>query len=36
MRPIYKGHGVPPEELVHTGPEDWWQDVINGLRIFKK
>ncbi|WP_157812150.1 alpha/beta hydrolase [Alteribacter populi] len=25
--PQYKGHGVPPEELVHTGPEDWWKDV---------
>ncbi|EIT87059.1 carboxylesterase [Fictibacillus macauensis ZFHKF-1] len=28
--PQYKGHGVPPEELVHTGPEDWWRDVIGG------
>ncbi|MCP8970647.1 alpha/beta hydrolase [Ectobacillus ponti] len=27
--PIYKGHGVPPEQLVHTGPEDWWQDVMD-------
>ena len=28
MPHIYKGHGVPPEELVHTGPEDWWKDVM--------
>jgi carboxylesterase len=28
--PQYKGHGVPPEELVHTGPDDWWQDVMDG------
>ncbi|OMP68241.1 alpha/beta hydrolase [Domibacillus epiphyticus] len=28
--PHYKGHAVPPEELVKTGPEDWWQDVLNG------
>lgn len=28
--PQYKGHGVPPEELVHTGPEDWWKDVMDG------
>jgi carboxylesterase len=34
--PHYKGHGVPPEELVHTGPEDWWQDVINGYEFLKE
>ncbi|MCQ6279036.1 carboxylesterase [Bacillus sp. EB600] len=34
--PHYKGHGVPPEELVHTGPEDWWKDVINGYEFLKK
>ncbi|OLN23966.1 carboxylesterase [Domibacillus antri] len=28
--PHYKGHAVPPEELVKTGPEDWWQDVLDG------
>lgn len=33
--PIYKGHGVPPEELVETGPEDWWQDVIDGYNLLK-
>ena len=33
--PHYKGHGVPPEELVHTGPEDWWQDVMNGYEHLK-
>ncbi|WP_240374453.1 alpha/beta hydrolase [Bacillus piscicola] len=25
--PIYKGHGVPPEELMKTGHQDWWEDV---------
>ncbi|WP_338449358.1 carboxylesterase [Niallia oryzisoli] len=34
--PLYKGHGVPPEELVHTGPEDWWQDVMNGYEFLKR
>ncbi|MBD7937007.1 carboxylesterase [Cytobacillus sp. Sa5YUA1] len=34
--PLYKGHGVPPEELVHTGPEDWWQDVMNGYQHLKE
>ncbi|MEM5647514.1 carboxylesterase [Bacillus cereus] len=33
--PIYKGHGVPPEELVHTGPEDWWQDVKEAYQLLK-
>lgn len=33
--PLYKGHGVPPEELVHTGPDDWWKDVLNGYEILK-
>ncbi|MGN7299511.1 alpha/beta hydrolase [Ferdinandcohnia sp. SAFN-114] len=33
--PIYKGHGVPPEELVHTGHEDWWKDVMNGYQFLK-
>jgi carboxylesterase len=33
--PHYKGHGVPPEELVHTGPEDWWKDVTEGYEFLK-
>ncbi|HLU22747.1 MAG TPA: carboxylesterase [Bacillaceae bacterium] len=33
--PHYKGHGVPPEQLVHTGPEDWWQDVMDGYNLLK-
>ena len=33
--PHYKGHGVPPEELVHTGPVDWWQDVMDGYEHLK-
>ncbi len=24
---MYRGHGVPPEELVTYSPEDWWEDV---------
>ncbi|PLR67274.1 alpha/beta hydrolase [Bacillus sp. UMB0893] len=34
--PQYKGHGVPPEELVHTGPEDWWKDVMYGYNLLKE
>ncbi|MCM3567468.1 carboxylesterase [Neobacillus mesonae] len=33
--PHYKGHGVPPEELVHTGPEEWWKDVMDGYNFLK-
>lgn len=34
--PQYKGHGVPPEELVVTGPDDWWNDVLEGYRLLKE
>lgn len=27
MAPHYSGHGVEPEELLKTGPSDWWADV---------
>lgn len=33
--PLYKGHGVPPEELVHTGPDDWWRSVEEGYQLLK-
>ncbi|MBS4219425.1 carboxylesterase [Bacillus sp. FJAT-49711] len=34
--PQYKGHGVPPEKLVHTGPDDWWEDVLAGYQYLKE
>lgn len=33
--PLYKGHGVPPEQLLHTGPDDWWQNVMDGYHLLK-
>ncbi len=33
--PLYKGHGVPPEVLVQTGPDDWWKDVMDGYQLLK-
>lgn len=33
--PHYKGHGVPPEELVQTGPKDWWQDVLDAYQFLQ-
>ncbi|KXH79266.1 carboxylesterase [Sporosarcina sp. HYO08] len=36
LAPHYKGHGVPPEELIHTGPDEWWQDVMDGYNQLKE
>jgi len=33
--PLYKGHGVPPEQLVESGPTDWWKDVTEGYQQLK-
>ncbi|MRH42051.1 alpha/beta fold hydrolase [Aquibacillus halophilus] len=33
--PIYRGHGAPPEELVKSTPEQWWEDVQNALNHLK-
>lgn len=33
--PLLKGHGVTPEELVQTGPDDWWEDVLGGYEFLK-
>jgi len=27
--PIYRGHGVAPEKLIETTPDQWWEDVQN-------
>ncbi|MDQ0254614.1 carboxylesterase [Evansella vedderi] len=34
--PQYKGHAVPPEELVKYGPDDWWEDVQAGYNHLKE
>jgi len=36
LAPHYKGHGVPPEELIETGPIDWWQDVQKAYNELKE
>ena len=28
--PIYRGHGVEPEQLLDTTPEQWYEDVVTG------
>lgn len=35
IAPHYAGHGVAPEELVATGPSDWWKDVENAYQQLK-
>jgi carboxylesterase len=35
IAPHYAGHGVAPEELVTTGPEDWWKDVEGAYQTLK-
>ncbi|WP_027847308.1 alpha/beta hydrolase [Marinococcus halotolerans] len=34
--PVYKGHGVPPEELMETDYHDWWEDVKAGIEELKE
>ena len=34
--PHYKGHGVPPEELIVSHPDEWWQDVLAGYDFLKQ
>ncbi|HJH10727.1 MAG TPA: alpha/beta fold hydrolase [Metalysinibacillus jejuensis] len=34
--PIYSGHGVEPEALLETTPEDWWQDVVKGYQFLQQ
>ena len=29
--PIYRGHGLPPEELMKSNPQEWWEDVMRAL-----
>lgn len=36
LAPHYKGHGVPPEELIQTGPAEWWEDVLAGYNKLKE
>lgn len=33
--PLFKGHGLPAEELITYGPSDWWQDVQHGYQLLK-
>lgn len=30
--PIYRGHGVPPEQLIKTNSDQWWEDTLAAYR----
>lgn len=30
--PIYRGHGLPPEELIKATPAQWWEDVTEAYK----
>ena len=32
----YKGHGVEPEQLVNSHPDEWWQDVLAGYHFLRE
>ncbi|WP_027964301.1 alpha/beta hydrolase [Halalkalibacillus halophilus] len=34
--PIYRGHGVPPEELIKTNASQWWEDALEGYNHLKE
>lgn len=33
--PIYRGHGLPPEELLKANPAQWWEDVKEAYNHLK-
>ena len=33
--PIYRGHGLPPEDLIVTRPDEWWEDVLKAYNHLK-
>ena len=34
--PHYKGHGVPPEQLIQSAPDEWWTDVLAAYNMLKE
>ncbi|CAM3936227.1 alpha/beta hydrolase [Alkalicoccus chagannorensis] len=34
--PMYRGHGEGPQALLDVGPEDWWQDVLEGWQELER
>lgn len=34
--PIYRGHGLPPEEILKSNPDQWWEDVLQAYNHLKQ
>lgn len=34
--PIYRGHGLEPEALLETNPDDWWEDTLEAYNHLRK
>lgn len=34
--PHYRGHGVPPEELIQSNADEWWTDVLAAYENLKE
>jgi carboxylesterase len=34
--PVYRGHGVEPEELLNYRADDWWQDALQAYNELKE
>lgn len=34
--PIYRGHGLQPEELINSNPDQWWEDTLKGYDHLKR
>lgn len=34
--PIYRGHGAPPEDLIETDADQWWEDVQAAMDHLKE
>src|SRR5690625_2164050 len=33
--PIYRGHGQEPEALLHSSPDEWWEDILTAYNHLK-
>lgn len=34
--PIYRGHGVEPEKLIETTPDEWWEDALEAYNHLRE
>src|SRR5699024_7526405 len=34
--PIYRGHDLPPEKLILSNPDEWWEDTLKAYDYLKE